>query len=79
MSLTTASAFMLRRNLIYTAITRGKQKAVLVGEEEALHRALTKAEPHRNTALARRLHALFTGAAGHPAALRVADGQLAVC
>lgn len=77
--LTTASAFILRRNLIYTAVTRGKHKVVLVGEEEALRRALTKPEPHRNTALARRLHSLLAGAADPPLTLRAADGQLTVC
>jgi exodeoxyribonuclease V alpha subunit len=54
--LTTSSAFMLRRNLLYTAVTRGKHKVILVGEEEALHRALATAEPRRHTTLALRLH-----------------------
>ncbi len=31
---------MLRRNLLYTAVTRGKRLVVLVGEEYAVHRAI---------------------------------------
>ena len=31
---------MLRRNLLYTAVTRGKQLVVLVGEEYAVHKAI---------------------------------------
>ncbi len=31
---------MLRRNLLYTAVTRGKRLVVLVGEEQAVHRAI---------------------------------------
>jgi exodeoxyribonuclease V alpha subunit len=77
--ITMASAFILRRNLLYTAVTRGKQKVVLVGEEEALHRGLAKAEPPRNTALARRLHTLLAGEDALPSPLRPADGQLRVC
>lgn len=35
---------MLRRNLIYTAITRSKQSLILCGEEEALRRAVARAD-----------------------------------
>ena len=31
---------MLHRNLLYTAITRGKQLVVLIGTEDAIHLAL---------------------------------------
>jgi len=74
--LTTAGAFILRRNLLYTAVTRGKSKVVLVGEEEALRRALTTAEPHRNTTLALRLHRTLGADAAGPEPPPPTDGQL---
>jgi exodeoxyribonuclease V alpha subunit len=50
---------MLRRNLLYTAVTRGRRLVVLVGNKRALRLALDNArvEP-RNTGLAERLRAL---------------------
>ena len=36
-----AHAYMLSRNLIYTAVTRGKQQVCIVGEKAALETALT--------------------------------------
>ncbi|MEY9966589.1 superfamily I DNA and RNA helicase [Streptacidiphilus sp. MAP12-16] len=77
--LTTTGAFILRRNLLYTAVTRGKHKVILVGEEEALRRALATAEPHRNTTLTLRLHAALGNDTSLPAPLRPADGQIALC
>jgi exodeoxyribonuclease V alpha subunit len=32
---------MLQRNLLYTAITRAREKVVLVGQEAAIRRAVT--------------------------------------
>ncbi|RMG18797.1 MAG: ATP-dependent RecD-like DNA helicase [Deltaproteobacteria bacterium] len=49
---------MLRRNLLYTAITRGRRLVVLVGERRALRAAVERAGDHqRHTALADRLKA----------------------
>jgi len=74
--LTTAGAFILRRNLLYTAVTRGKSKVILVGEDEALRRALTTAEPHRNTTLALRLHRTVANDASWPEPAPSTDGQI---
>jgi exodeoxyribonuclease V alpha subunit len=47
---------MLRRNLIYTAITRSKQFLILCGEEEALRIGIERADDQtRNTTLVERL------------------------
>lgn len=47
---------MLRRNLIYTAITRSKQFLILVGEEEALKMGIERGEDtERNTTLVEKL------------------------
>jgi len=47
---------LLTRNLLYTAVTRAKELAVLVGEPETLHRMVDNNRiTHRYTALARRL------------------------
>ena len=48
---------MLQRNLLYTAVTRGKRLVVLVGTKKALGMAIRRADTrHRYTALRRRLH-----------------------
>lgn len=47
---------MLRRNLLYTAITRAKKLCVVVGDPRAIERAIDQsADSRRHTALARRL------------------------
>lgn len=47
---------MLRRNLIYTAITRSKQFLILVGEEEALKMGIERgSDTARNTTLVEKL------------------------
>lgn len=47
---------MLRRNLLYTAITRAKKLCVLVGDPRAIERAIDRAsDSRRHTGLARRL------------------------
>lgn len=47
---------LLQRNLIYTAITRGKKLVVLVGSPRAMHMAVANNKMHkRHTWLARRL------------------------
>lgn len=49
---------MLRRNLIYTAITRAKVKVILVGQKKALFTAIHKNDiDKRNTMLAERIRA----------------------
>ncbi len=56
--LTTGSRMMLRRNLLYTAVTRAKKLVVLVGSRRALAAAVrTKGAGRRHTALAYRLRA----------------------
>jgi exodeoxyribonuclease V alpha subunit len=43
---------MLQRNLIYTAITRATEKAIIVGQKEAFFRAIHRADAvKRNTVL----------------------------
>lgn len=47
---------MLQRNILYTAITRGKSLVVVVGDQKALRRALHNTDvSRRNTRLAERL------------------------
>lgn len=47
---------MLRRNLIYTAITRSKEKLILCGEEDAFRTAVYRTDDNmRNTTLKKRL------------------------
>jgi exodeoxyribonuclease V alpha subunit len=47
---------MLQRNLLYTAITRGRQLVVIVGSKRALGRAVSNATVReRNSLLAQRL------------------------
>lgn len=54
-----AHTVMLNRPLIYTAITRGKDRVILVGERKALCIAIRKTETEkRGTCLAHRIQAL---------------------
>lgn len=58
-NLQTAHYIMLTRPLIYTAITRGKERVILVGERKALCMAIGKADTEkRGTCLASRLKTL---------------------
>jgi len=51
---------MLERNLLYTAVTRGRRLVVIVGSRRALHRAVrTTTQRKRYTGLAPRLQELF--------------------
>ncbi len=53
---------MLRKNLLYTGITRGKQLVILVGSKKALEIAVSRTETqHRHTALCERLQRLESG------------------
>jgi exodeoxyribonuclease V alpha subunit len=51
---TSAGSLLLRRNLLYTAITRAKVMVVLVGQQRALRMAIERTGEPRNTALAQR-------------------------
>jgi exodeoxyribonuclease V alpha subunit len=63
--LLTQHYIMLQRNLLYTALTRGKQLVVMVGTTRALNVALKNDRPRqRRSMLARRLNPDFTEAAG---------------
>lgn len=47
---------MLKRNLVYTAITRAKKKVILIGEKKALMTAIHKNDSaKRNTLLSERI------------------------
>ena len=60
---TTSAWLMLRRNLLYTAVTRAKQMVVLVGSRRALAKAVrTQGAGRRYTALAERLRRGRAGA-----------------
>ena len=51
-----AHAIMLKRNLIYTAITRAKQKVILIGQFPMLYMAIGRDEASkRNTLLGERI------------------------
>ena len=51
---------MLQRNLLYTAVTRGKHLVIVVGSKRAFHLAVTRQDTQlRQTALRRRLTAAF--------------------
>jgi exodeoxyribonuclease V alpha subunit len=59
--LLTQHYIMLQRNLLYTALTRGKQLVVMVGTTKALNVALQNDRPRqRRSMLARRLNPNFT-------------------
>jgi exodeoxyribonuclease V alpha subunit len=59
---TTDHFLMLRRSLLYTAITRGKQLVVLVGSRKALQIAVRNDDDgQRNSSLAERLRDLLRG------------------
>lgn len=62
MPLVTGFAHQLQRNLLYTAITRGRVKVILVGHHEALVRAIENNRPdERNTLFLDRLHKVAGG------------------
>ncbi len=60
-----AHAIMLKRNLIYTAITRAKQKVILVGEKGMLFMAIHRNDTgRRNTLLGDRISKYLTAYTG---------------
>ncbi|MFK5675860.1 ATP-dependent RecD-like DNA helicase [Ligilactobacillus sp. LYQ60] len=52
---------MLARNLLYTAVTRAKQKLILLGDPQAFHESVVNPGLDRLTALPDRLHAYLQG------------------
>ncbi|APX73034.1 ATP-dependent RecD-like DNA helicase [Companilactobacillus allii] len=50
---------MLRRNLLYTAITRSKKLLIMVGDRSAFERSITDQSSERNTTLKERIFATF--------------------
>lgn len=75
---TTQHHAMLQRNLLYTALTRAKEKAVLVGTEEALARAVRNNRiTRRHSRLAQRLRGEFTRIALPPMPVAEARDQSA--
>ncbi len=62
MPVTTDHFLMLKRSLLYTAITRGKKLVVLVGTRKALEMAVKNDDDgHRNSGLCERLRDLLRG------------------
>ena len=60
MLLTSAAYIMLERNLVYTAVTRGKQEVILMGEKKAYGMAISSQKAiKRNTKLVTRMHELL--------------------
>lgn len=56
LSLVNSHFIMLQRNLLYTAVTRAKQKVIIVGQKKALQQAVLNAKTNRRcTLLAARL------------------------
>jgi len=73
--LTTSAWLMLRRNLLYTAVTRAKRIVVLVGSKRALARAVrTEGAGQRYAALAERLRRGGGGGQSGLPATRVVRG-----
>ncbi len=61
MPITSQHYIMLKRKLVYTAITRAKQKLVLLGSEEMLKMASSRIEVSRNTILKDEIIKLTSG------------------
>jgi exodeoxyribonuclease V alpha subunit len=56
--ISTQHSMMLQRNLLYTAVTRGRHLVILVGEERAMQQAVHSTKSvRRNTRLQERLQA----------------------
>lgn len=68
---------MLRRNLLYTAITRGRRLVVLVGSRRALEIAVANDDDgHRHSGLRERLRDLLRGDGVHPGLASPSDEQV---
>ena len=56
---------LLRRNLVYTGITRAKKKVVIIGEKSAMYMAIHKNDvDDRNSKLGERIKNLFAAEHG---------------
>ncbi len=75
MTRTGASYLLLRRNLLYTAVTRAKRMLVLVGDPAALDQAISQPSEPRNSALALRLGEALRGEVVLPRPRLAFDGQ----
>ena len=65
---------MLRRNLLYTAMTRAKKLCVIVGDTRAIERAIGQASDNlRHTGLARRLAQVLRQGSGELERLHAPD------
>ncbi|MEV8099521.1 ATP-dependent RecD-like DNA helicase [Kitasatospora sp. NPDC085879] len=73
------SYLLLRRNLLYTAVTRARQMLVLVGDPEALEMAIKQPATARNSSLAVRLHEALTGTVVLPEPARTYSTQATLC
>ncbi|MEV6208280.1 ATP-dependent RecD-like DNA helicase [Kitasatospora sp. NPDC051914] len=73
------SYLLLRRNLLYTAVTRARQMLVLVGDPEALETAIKQPATPRNSSLAVRLHEALTGIAVLPEPARSYGTRTTLC
>ncbi|MFJ4679255.1 ATP-dependent RecD-like DNA helicase [Kitasatospora sp. NPDC088783] len=74
-----SSYLLLRRNLLYTAVTRARRIVVVLGDREALADAIKRAADPRNSSLAPRLHEALTGTVILPRPTRSTDGQATLC
>ncbi len=52
---------MLKRKLIYTAVTRAKKYLIMLGNVEAISRGIQGIESHRKTKLIRKIKQIFSG------------------
>lgn len=52
---------MLKRKLIYTAITRAKSQVIMLGNEDALRKGIVELEENRKTKLVDRIQSIFLG------------------
>ncbi|MBV9026837.1 MAG: hypothetical protein JO362_24255, partial [Streptomycetaceae bacterium] len=67
---------LLQRNLLYTAVTRARDGVMLIGQTEAVERAIANNRTQRrNTALTHRI--THTDAAGPAPRSQPSSGQLA--
>ncbi|MBQ8133683.1 MAG: ATP-binding domain-containing protein [Clostridia bacterium] len=46
---------MLKRNLLYTAVTRAKSRVILVGQRQAIFMAVNKTETDQRNTLGKRI------------------------
>ncbi|MGW6912846.1 SF1B family DNA helicase RecD2 [Kitasatospora sp. NPDC054939] len=74
-----SSYLLLRRNLLYTAVTRARRLVVVVGDPEALAMAIKRPADPRNSSLALRLHEALTGDTLLPRPSVHRNGQTTLC